>query len=1085
MRILVILLLSFCFNLNAKNQKPLIHNPVINHQGNIIAFTYQGDIWIAAKDGSNPKRLTIHEAYDSNPLFNSDDSQIVFQSNRFGNNDIFVIPVNGGIPKRLTYSSANDILTDVTPNNKALFCTKRNFSQVEAEQEIFEVSLNGGTPKRIMNSLGFDATLSPNGKLIAFTKGSCRITREEYRGSANRDIWVYNIEKNTYHQITTFNGNDFSPVWGGNNILFFQSARSGKYNVHKATLNDNDEVKKIDPITHFEDFGIFSYQLGNHHSTIVVSQMDKLFLVDVNTKKVTPLSIEINADYRLDLVETKIYTKDVYSIMPSPNGKYSLLTIRGEIFLTENEKKKKRTVNLTNSPYRDHNAFWLNDETVIFTSDRNGVQNLFKITSSDPDQKDIFCSLKHTIVQLTFSDTRIDNPSLSPNQELLAYTQGRGKLIVSEISKKGELTNEVILNDNGWSLPSDISWSPDSKWVAYTLQDLEFNSEIFIQKVDNSIPATNISMHPKGDHNPVWSDDGTKIGFTSNRNNSDYDVWFVWLQRENWEKTTSDWEESSSEEPDKETIVEEKKKKERNKKTSPVIIDLEDIYERQVQVTNYSGGEFLQGISKDGKTFYYTTGNGTRTNIDVTSDLFKIKWDGKDKKALTLGNSKPSAVQLDREKEYLYFTLNGKPHRIKLARGEANSSNKTNSEEISFSAKMEINYPEERNQIFEDAWLAINDGFYDPHFHEHDWNLLKTQFKPLAMKASTSTDFKFIFNWMLGQINASHMGMYGGEKREDLQQQRSGQLGIEVYPLEDGTVKIVSVTPGMPADKVTSTLEPGSIITAVNGEKLTPSVNYYSFLNGKADEKIYLSVITPKGKSSEIIIRPDTTNRVANYTAWVKERKRLTHLYSGGKLGYIHIQGMNWTSFERFEREITAAGYGKEGIVIDVRYNGGGWTTDYLMAVLNVKQHAYTIPRGAAADLKKEHANFKENYPYSERLPLAAWTKPSIALCNERSYSNAEIFSHAYKSLKIGTLVGQPTFGAVISTGSHRLIDGSYVRMPYRGWFVKNTGANMDKHPAVPDILVKNAPDEKAKQQDTQLKTAVEELLRQINTNRN
>jgi C-terminal processing protease CtpA/Prc len=174
-----------------------------------------------------------------------------------------------------------------------------------------------------------------------------------------------------------------------------------------------------------------------------------------------------------------------------------------------------------------------------------------------------------------------------------------------------------------------------------------------------------------------------------------------------------------------------------------------------------------------------------------------------------------------------------------------------------------------------------------------------------------------------------------------------------------------------------------------------------------------------------------------------------------------------------------AAGYGKEGIVIDVRYNGGGWTTDLLMAVLDVRQHSYTIPRNAASTLK-DHEQFRSYYPFSERLPLSAWTKPSAALCNSNSYSNAEIFSHAYKQLGIGPLIGEPTFGAVISTGGARLIDGSLIRLPFRGWFVKATDQNMDMHPAVPDYIVSHPPGLKATGEDLQLKKAVDVLLADI-----
>jgi C-terminal processing protease CtpA/Prc len=189
---------------------------------------------------------------------------------------------------------------------------------------------------------------------------------------------------------------------------------------------------------------------------------------------------------------------------------------------------------------------------------------------------------------------------------------------------------------------------------------------------------------------------------------------------------------------------------------------------------------------------------------------------------------------------------------------------------------------------------------------------------------------------------------------------------------------------------------------------------------------------------------------------------------------------MNMPSFERFERELMASGYGKEGVLLDVRYNGGGWTTDYLMTVLNVDQHAYTIPRGAAKNLEQNKTRFRDYYPYSERLPLTAWTKPSIALCNESSYSNAEIFSHAYKSLDIGDLVGVETFGAVISTGGARLIDGSLIRLPFRGWYVKESNQNMDFSGAVPDHIIQNAPDYRTGT-DKQLEKAVEVLMRQIN----
>ena len=1050
---------------------PLIHTPSLSPDGKIIAFNYQGDIWTVDLNGENLKRLTIHEAYDTNPIWSTDGKTIAFQSDRFGNDDVFTISVNGGIPKRITYHSSNDQVTDFTSDGTIYFTTAREFVQLEREPEDQYVSANGGTPFRLLNAVGFDATLSPNKKFIAFTRGSCRIEREAYKGPANRDVWVYDIKNDKYHQITTFEGQDLAPQWANNNTIYFQSALSGKYNVHKVSIDENGQkTGDISQITFLKDMGIYSFSLSKNGTDLVMVSGDNVSTVNVNTKKVTPINITINSDYRFDPIERKTFTADASEIAVSPNGKLSAVVIRGEIFIIENDPDKSRAVNVSNSAYKDEDVTWLNDNTLLFVSDRNGTNNIYCISSNDTTNKNIFTSLKHKITQITNSKDGNTNIKIAPNKRQIAYNNGYGKLIVAAISEDAKISNEITLV-NGWDTPSGIAWSPDSKWVTYSLSDLYFNEEIYIHKADNSKNPVNISMHPKSDSNAIWSEDGSKIVFSSNRNNGDHDIWFVWLQKKDWEKTKQDWDETSEEKKDKKEDKDEKSEEKSEKKVVDVLIDFEDIHERQQQVTSYNGGEYLNAVSKDGKTFYYTTGNSGRGNPEVTSDLFQINWDGKENKEITTGNSSPRNISLTAKEDFIYYLSKGKANRIKLSGSKKES--------LPFSAKMNIDYTEEANQIFEEAWNTIQDRFYDPNHHGQNWTALKNTYKPLALKASTREDFKYIFNSMLGQINASHMGMYRGEERKELQKETTGILGVEFEPTSNGQLKITKVVPNSAADRESSKLLVGDIITSVNGQTVSASENIYKHLVASNNEKIILGVFS-NGKEKEVVIRPKSSGREDNYNAWVKECKRLTDIYSNGKLGYIHIQGMNWESFERFERELTAAGLGKEGIVIDVRYNGGGWTTDYLMAVLNVKQHAYTIPRGASNDLSKDHKDFKNYYPYSERLPLAAWTKPSVAICNQASYSNAEIFSHAYKELGLGKLVGIPTFGAVISTGGQTLIDGSYVRVPFRGWFVKSSEKNMDFTPAMPDVVIDNYPDEKAKGKDSQLQTAVNELLKTL-----
>ncbi len=261
---------------------------------------------------------------------------------------------------------------------------------------------------------------------------------------------------------------------------------------------------------------------------------------------------------------------------------------------------------------------------------------------------------------------------------------------------------------------------------------------------------------------------------------------------------------------------------------------------------------------------------------------------------------------------------------------------------------------------------------------------------------------------------------------------------------------------------------------AVKGLEIGDTTNVFDLFVDTVGERTPLTVRGVDGNDRTVVVEPVGSQRGLRYDEWVRQRRALTDQWSGGRLGYIHIQGMDIPSFEEFERMLFAAADGKEGLLVDVRSNGGGWTTDYLMAVLMVQRHAFTVPRGGDSSVKA--------YPQS-RLPLSAWTRPAVAICNEDSYSNAEIFSHAFKSLGRGPLVGSPTFGAVISTGGMRTLDGSLVRLPGRGWFVAPTGLNMENNGAQPDVVVWQPPSEDASATgDTQLARAVQVLLANLET---
>ncbi len=1072
----ILLFLSLLsFTALSQNETVFARFPAISPDGNSIAFSYQGDIWVAPIKGGQAFRITIHEAYESTPIWSPDGNLIAFSSNRFGNNDIFVINAKGGTPKRITYHSSNDNLTDWTKSGNLLFESNRNYRQVEWDRELQTVSSDGGTPVRLMDAFGSEAVQSPNGKFIAFVIGACRISREQYKGSANKDIWLYNVENKSFNQLTTFEGQDYHPVWGSDSQLYFLSARSGKYNVFALQIDENGKtVGQAKQKTTEEEDEIRFFDVSDDNKTIVYEQDVNLYSKSTSGGTVNKIALQIATDYRFDPYENKSFSDEISEYEVSQNGNYTAFIIHGEVFITENDKKKSLTKNISNTSAREKNVCWLNDSILIFSSDREGHYNLYLAKSTDNEQENLFKTLKHTTIKLTDSALDEHSAQISPDGKKIAFIRGgnfgENSFIVADIDKNGLIENERSLQE-GWSRPEGIQWSPDSKWLAYSMNDLTFNSEIYIQSADGNGKAVNVSMHPREDYSPVWSPDGTKLGFISARNNSDEDIWYVWLKKEDFQKTKQDWEEEE-EKPKEEEKDEEKLKNEENAKkeeVKPLQIDFDLIYERLVQLTRLAGDEENLAISKDGKTFYFSS---TAPGKDG-SDLFQVNWDKSEMKGVTEGGKSPKDVKIDEAGKFLYMNLKGKLSRINTSGNEL--------ENLPINAKMTIQFKEELNQVFEEAWRALRDGFYDPEFHGQDWNALKTKYKPYCMAASTKTDFFYMYNNMLGQLNASHMGLYGRD-REKTQSEKTGQLGIDIKPSLQG-VEVIRVIPDSPADRINSKLDIGDVIWAVNGEKVEDKISFWSLLGNTEDTKILLNVRNKQGVEREVAIRPVSSLGNHLYDEWVKERRKLTDKYSGGRLGYLHIRGMSMPSFERFERELTAAGHGKEAIVIDVRYNGGGWTTDYLMAILNIKQHAYTIPRGATSSLKN-NLEYRNYYPFAERLPFFAWNKPSIALCNANSYSNAEIFSHAYKNLGLGTLVGKPTFGAVISTSGVGLVDGSYVRMPFRAWFVKADDKNMEKIPAVPNIILDNSPDSKAKGVDEQLKRACDELLKQLDANK-
>ncbi len=1015
-RIAILLIVPLLFALGIPK------HPSVSPDGKWVAFSYQGDIWKVKISGGEAIRLTASPADEIYPKWSPDGKWIAFSSDRFGSYDVFVIPAEGGIPRRLTFRHSRDYVSGWSPDGKrVLFFSNRDFSYHYANYNLYEVSLEGGTPKEVVPELSTFGTWSPDGSWVAFNYGSSEEWKKGYHGSANLEVYLYSPSKKQFKRITRYDGNDKWPLWSRDGKwVYFVSDRDGVFNLWKKNI----ETGKTVQVTHFRE-EILHPSLGPG-GILVFEHKGWLYRMKEGGKA-ERLEFSASSDLPSGVKKYLELRGDAEEISPSPDGKAVAVVLHGEIFLVST--RGGRTVNLTRTPWREYSPVWSPDgKRLYFVSDRSGSRDIYYLYAADGKQ--LLRSLDVRVKKVVGGKGEEWSPVLSPDGKKLAFIRGKGNIWISDSDGK----NQRLLSPY-WNA-YDLTFSPDGRYLSFSRDDNDFNREIyFLDLNDLKAKPVNISMHPYEDYSGLWSPDGLFFVFISHRIMRNPDLWFFYLTREADYRTRQDWEEYYS-----------KKKKEEKVK---VKIDFEGIRHRLRRITDYPSQETSLEISSDGKTIYFVS--QTREGWDLFSyDRIKGKI-----KRLTQGQEISGKLLWDGKREKLFFINRGKPAYYDVKKKKVKN--------ISFYAKVLVDLPSENLEKLSEAWRTLRDYFYDPKMHGADWKGLYGKYKPLFSQVATPHEFCYLFNIMQGYLKASHTNCYPPKGKSP---EEGRELGAVVVPCREG-VLVKKVLPDSPGSYPQSLLKKGDIILKVDGVEVRKD-NFYRLL---LDRKEVLLEIKRGGERLSLRIKtiPERKQRNLIYRAWVEERRRMVERLSGGKLGYIHIQAMGLTSFHTFIEELYAAAHGREGLVIDVRNNPGGWTTDYLLASLMVKNHAITVPRDGGP-----------GYPQGRRI-FYAWTKPIVVLANSRSYSNAEIFSWSIRTLARGKIIGERTNGSVISTGAQRLIDGSFVRVPFRGWYVNDgTMTNMEGHGCPPHIPVPYRLGDEAKSVDRQLQVAVKEILKEI-----
>ncbi len=1068
----------------------LPRHPAPSPDGKLIAFSWQGDIWTVPVAGGTARRMTVHPAYDRFPVWSRDGRWIAFSSDRHGNADVFVMAADGSAnPTRLTYVSTPDAALDFTPDGAAVLFSSRRDDSVRWIPSLYTVPVGGGSARRAQSALGSWGSYSPDGKRLVFVRGVTPWTRRGYRGAANRDLWLREAD-GSLRRLTTFDGDDDCPTWVDDHTIAFLSARSGRKNVFLLDLTSNAQMQ----LTYHDGSDVRFPRAAANGSIIAYEFEDRLWVVRPTGGAPHAVAIDVPSDRTANATERRTARDGASELALAPDGKTVAFVVAGDVFVTAVRSKDDQdiaappTVQVTATVERERDVRWAPDgKSLVFASAREGQQLDLYVARRGDETQDWTLNYEFPVTRLTSSPEDDRDPKFSPDGKRLAWVRGAGELVVANAD--GSAPKPLALH---WS-PPEFAWSPDGRWVAYSFEDQHSNTEIWVAPSAGGTPY-NVSRHPNDDVRPSWSPDGRRLFWLSRRHARTLDVWGVWLTRTDYERQSEEWlrvwkskDDPKKDEPRKDDPKKDDPKKDepgktestkdatgakkdgagkkddkpaKDEKTKPVpevVIDFDRLWERAQPLTEFRGDEGAPLAVDGGKRIVFTSEH------EGERDLYSIRWDGKDVKRLTNGGKNPTALVADGQ---TVFFLDGKGsvQRVGL--------DGKSGDPVPFTARYEVNVPALRTAVFEEAWRTLGQWFYDPEFHGVDWAAQRAKYRPWAVAASATEDFSDVLNLMIDELNASHLAYRpkanpGGEV--------TGWIGALFDPAAGGPgVLVREVLRDSPAARRDVNLAPGERLLAVQGRTVSDDLDVYALFTDTVGQRVPLRVRGTDGKERTVVVTPVNleAERDLRYEQWTAERRALVEKLSNGRLGYIHIQGMDMESFEKFERDLFAAADGRDGLVIDVRTNGGGWTTDYLLAVLEVQRHAATVPRGAPRSVKA--------YP-QDRLPLAAWTKPALTLCNEESYSNAEIFSHAFKTLKRGTLVGTRTFGAVISTDGTTLLDGALLRLPTRGWYRADTGANEENDGAVPDVAVEQPPSQDADPlHDAQLEKAVAVFLEQL-----
>ncbi len=1048
----------------SQDEARLLRFPAIH--GNQIVFTYAGDLYTTSTQGGIARKLTNDIGYEMFAKFSPNGKQIAFTGQYDGNTEVFLMPSQGGEPKRLTYTATlhrddisdrmgpNNIVMSWTPDGKDIIYRSRKQSFNSFVGQLFKVSKDGGLSNELPLPSGGFCSYNKSGTKLAYN----RVMREfrtwkYYKGGMADDVWIYDFKTKKTENITNNISQDIFPMWHGDEI-YFLSDRDRTMNMFVY----NVKTKQTKKVTDFTEYDIKFPTIGD--DKIIFENGGFLYVFDIKTQQQNKVDIQIANDFTSGRNEIIDASKYIRSIDLSPNGERVVVSARGDIFSVPAKKGITRNLTKTSGAH-DRDVEWSPDgKYIAFISDMSGEFEIYIMKQDGTEAP----------VQITENaDTYKYSFRWSPDSKKILWGDKKMRLRYVDIeSRKVTLIEKSPL----WEI-RDFAWSPDSKWVAYTRPAINQMNRICLFELATST-VTEVTDRWYTSSEPTFSNDGKYLFFTSARHfnptysmtewNHSYSdmsgIYFVTLAKKTKSPLAPEDDEVKIDEDNKDDNSKDKKKDDKEKAKS-IVIDTDGIADRIVSL-NLKASNYWNLNIVDGKVYYNEYSSKEKKSYLKMYDLKK-------QKESVLGESMSYTISANKKKMLVMegssrYIINLPSSKISLSKA------------ISFSnMSMKVNKKEEWNQIYNEAWRQMRDFFYDPGMHGLDWQKMHDKYAVLLPYVENRADLNYLIGELIGELSIGHAYVNGGD-RPLPKRIKTGLLGAKISRHSSGYYKIDEIIKGAnwekslrsPLTEIGVDVSEGDYIIEINGVPTNTMDDIYSSLVGLANKEVAIkfnSKPSQDGAHTSIVIPIDDESALYYYN-WVEGNIKKVNDATDGQVGYIHIPDMGPEGLNEFVKHFYPQ-LDKKALIIDDRGNGGGNVSPMIIERLRRE-----ITR----------ANMARNVTIPGQTPRQMLLGPKVLLINNYSASDGDLFPYSFKKHHLGKVIGVRSWGGVVGIrGSLPFIDGADLRKPeFASYSSEESKWIIEGHGVDPDIVVDNDPAKEYAGEDQQLEKAIEVILEEL-----